>query len=438
METLRKKVNTRAKIKGWHIIISFPDWEKEVTPELAHTISKEFMKKYFEEEYQFIVATHDDKNHYHSHIFMHNISLNDGRAYHHDVNSYKKMRETLNKICDEHGLSTILTNKEIRAEMELDDNEFAIEKDGKNYRKDKKTGWKDTSKEKYAKNRGKSFKQTIFSTIDRLIAEAKDWEDFLKLMEEYRIEVDDNPNRKYITYRIKGSTQKQKTRGTNEYSKERIIERIESVQDILNKPSSKILKGRLINTIKEQKAIDSPAYKSWAISNNIEQYSKLTMMVAEMGFKNINEVTDKIIEMDKYVVPIEKERENQIKIIDDLRKYKTAKQTENKYRKIYKEYMSNLDDNFYAEHANEIEEYIKACDTLDELPSDEKKRKISEWNELINNETEKLQEIKIREKDTKAKYTDLLSVKKTLEQFMEIDESANLAWTMQQNQEREM
>ena len=56
-------------IKAYHFIQSFAPTD-EVTPEEAHQIGMDFMKKTFDDRYAFLCSTHVDKNHIHNHFVM--------------------------------------------------------------------------------------------------------------------------------------------------------------------------------------------------------------------------------------------------------------------------------------------------------------------------------------------------------------------------------
>ena len=72
--------------------------------------------------------------------------------------------------------------------------------------------------------RGTSWKQKLKQTIDRLVITAKDYDDFLRLMQEAGYEI--KPG-KYISFRAEGQDRftRSKTIGEN-YTEERIKERI--------------------------------------------------------------------------------------------------------------------------------------------------------------------------------------------------------------------
>ena len=67
-------------IKAYHFIQSFAPTD-EVTPEEAHQIGMDFMKKTFDDRYAFLCSTHVGKNHIHNHFVLNSFSFLDGRRY---------------------------------------------------------------------------------------------------------------------------------------------------------------------------------------------------------------------------------------------------------------------------------------------------------------------------------------------------------------------
>ena len=109
---------------------------------------------------------------------------------------YRELRQLSDEICKEHGLSVIPPSQN----------------KGMDY------------KEYTEAKRGTSWKQKLKQTIDRLVITAKDYDDFLRLMQEAGYEIKTG---KYISFRAEGQERftRSKTIGEN-YTEERIKERI--------------------------------------------------------------------------------------------------------------------------------------------------------------------------------------------------------------------
>ena len=79
----------------------------EVTPEEANAISYELASRLLKGKHAFIVATHVDKHHIHSHIIFNSTSLDCTEKFRNHFNSYRTVRELADYICAEHNLSVI-------------------------------------------------------------------------------------------------------------------------------------------------------------------------------------------------------------------------------------------------------------------------------------------------------------------------------------------
>ena len=182
------------RIIARHVIQSFEIGE--VTPELAHEIGKQFADEILGGKYEYVLTTHIDKDHVHNHLIFNAVDFVDYHAYKSYKRIYYDMREVSDRLCKENGLSVIPPSQ------------------------NKGMGYKEYTEAK----RGTSRKQKLKQTIDRLVITAKDYDDFLRLMQEAGYEIKTG---KYISFRAKGQERftRSKTIGEN-YTEERIKERI--------------------------------------------------------------------------------------------------------------------------------------------------------------------------------------------------------------------
>lgn len=182
------------RIIARHVIQSFEIGE--VTPELAHEIGKQFADEILGGKYEYVLTTHIDKDHVHNHLIFNAVDFVDYHAYKSYKRIYYDMREVSDRLCKENGLSVIPPSQ------------------------NKGMGYKEYTEAK----RGTSWKQKLKQTIDRIVITAKDYDDFLRLMQEAGYEVKTG---KYISFRAKGQERftRSKTIGEN-YTEERIKERI--------------------------------------------------------------------------------------------------------------------------------------------------------------------------------------------------------------------
>ena len=182
------------RIIARHVIQSFEIGE--VTPELAHEIGKQFADEILGGKYEYVLTTHTDKDHVHNHLIFNAVDFVDYHAYKSYKRIYYDMREVSDRLCKENGLSVIPPSQ------------------------NKGMGYKEYTEAK----RGTSWKQKLKQTIDRIVITAKDYDDFLRLMQEAGYEIKTG---KYISFRAKGQERftRSKTIGEN-YTEERIKERI--------------------------------------------------------------------------------------------------------------------------------------------------------------------------------------------------------------------
>ena len=182
------------RIIARHVIQSFEIGE--VTPELAHEIGKQFADEILGGKYEYVLTTHIDKDHVHNHLIFNAVDFVDYHAYKSYKRIYYDMREVSDRLCKENGLSVIPPSQ------------------------NKGMGYKEYTEAK----RGTSWKQKLKQTIDRLVITAKDYDDFLRLMQEAGYEIKTG---KYISFRSEGQERftRSKTIGEN-YTEERIKERI--------------------------------------------------------------------------------------------------------------------------------------------------------------------------------------------------------------------
>ena len=170
MQKTKKKYKKTGGVLGYHFIQSFAPGE--VTPEQAHEIGCEFVRRLFGEDYEVVIGTHLDKAHPHNHIVVNSVSRTDGHKYHSSPESYyNDVRGTSDALCRENDLSVIIPQGK-----------------GKHYAE-----WK-------AEQGGKpTVRGIIRADIDTIIAQAYTYDSFLMLLRKNGYEVRRSPNRKYTT-----------------------------------------------------------------------------------------------------------------------------------------------------------------------------------------------------------------------------------------------
>jgi predicted nucleic acid-binding Zn-ribbon protein len=254
------------RIIARHVIQSFEIGE--VTPELAHEIGKQFADEILGGKYEYVLTTHIDKDHVHNHLIFNAVDFVDYHAYKSYKRIYYDMREVSDRLCKENGLSVIPPSQ------------------------NKGMGYKEYTEAK----RGTSWKQKLKQTIDRLVITAKDYDDFLRLMQEAGYEIKTG---KYISFRAKGQDRftRSKTIGEN-YTEERIKERIAGRTPRRSQRQTTPKGISLIGDIQERiRLIDSRGYEykakltilkeaartlNYLTENNLLQYADLEKKVEDV------------------------------------------------------------------------------------------------------------------------------------------------------------
>ena len=254
------------RIIARHVIQSFEIGE--VTPELAHEIGKQFADEILGGKYEYVLTTHIDKDHVHNHLIFNAVDFVDYHAYKSYKRIYYDMREVSDRLCKENGLSVIPPSQ------------------------NKGMGYKEYTEAK----RGTSWKQKLKQTIDRLVITAKDYDDFLRLMQEAGYEIKTG---KYISFRAEGQERftRSKTIGEN-YTEERIKERIAGRTPRRSRKQTTPKGISLIGDIQERiRLIDSKGYEykakltilkeaartlNYLTENNLLQYADLEKKVEDV------------------------------------------------------------------------------------------------------------------------------------------------------------
>lgn len=249
-----------------HIIQSFD--VGEVAPELAHEIGTRFADEWLRGKYEYVIATHIDKGHCHNHIIFNAFNFVDFHAYRSNKQTYRAMRQLSDDLCKEYGLSVVPPSQSKGMEY----------------------------KEYTEAKQGTSWKQKLKQTIDRNIITAKDYDEFLRLMQEVGYEI--KPG-KYVSFRAEGQERftRAKTIGDN-YTEERIRERVQGRNPRKRKMQTEHKGVSLIIDIQNSlKAQESKGYEHWAKVNNLKQAARTLNYLTEnnlLQYADLEAKTDDI------------------------------------------------------------------------------------------------------------------------------------------------
>lgn len=304
--------------KAFHLIQSFAPGE--VSAKDAHKIGEELADRLLKGRYSYIVATHTDKGHIHNHILFCAADNIDYKKYHDCKRTYWDIRHLNDELCEEHNLSVIRENQH----------------KAKKY------------KEWLADKKGTSWKSQLKSDINETIKLAHSYEEFLSLMQAKGYQIKDSEispeAHKYIGFLAPGQVKwirgREKSLGP-EYTKERIKERIEEKARIRAERMKKLTTRpqSLIDTSQERFS-ESPGLMRWAEKENLKRAAQIQSKLAEMGFKSLEEVDERIEALHqqaktgkKATIALDKDIKSAAEILRYARQYSEKKKYDRNYKK---------------------------------------------------------------------------------------------------------
>ena len=199
MRHTKERWHKTGGVQGYHLVQSFA--AGEVTPELAHQIAKELADRVLGGQYEYVIGTHLNTGHIHSHIVWNSVSCVDGKKYRSNYKSYvKEIRAVSDELCRKYKLSVIDT-----------ENSNHVAKPYAEWRAEK--------------NGQPTWRTAIRQDVDEAIQQNLTWRQFLTVLERKGYEI--NLTRKYPVLRPPGKERfvRFKTLGKN-YTPEVIQNRL--------------------------------------------------------------------------------------------------------------------------------------------------------------------------------------------------------------------
>lgn len=108
MRHTKERWHKTGGVQGYHLVQSFA--ADEITPELAHRIAQELADRVLGGRYEYVIGTHLNTGHIHSHIVWNSVSCVDGKKYRSNYKSYvTEIRTVSDALCRKYKLSVIDT-----------------------------------------------------------------------------------------------------------------------------------------------------------------------------------------------------------------------------------------------------------------------------------------------------------------------------------------
>ena len=296
---------------GYHLIQSFKPGEVDYAA--AHEIGVKLAEKLLGGNFETCISTHIDKGHIHNHIIFNSVSHKTHGKFNAPADIFHRIERESDSLCREYGLSVI----------------------------EEKSGNKSKTYKEYSEDKqGTSWKSKLRETIDKNIAKAQSWDEFLALMEADKYEFKHGKLPKFRAPEQEKFT-KLRTLGdyyTEEKIRERIAGKVKIFSGAANIQTEKRQKKEqhgislLVDIENNIKVKQSAGYERWALINNIKMIAKTTNYITEHGLTDYGVLTAKhgdiknkrdfsqsrIKEVEARISELKK----QIEVLDNYRKYK--------------------------------------------------------------------------------------------------------------------
>lgn len=326
----------------YRIIQSFKPGE--VSPEEANRIGYELAMKFTGGQHQFVVATHVDKAHIHTHIEFNSTNLNcDGKFRDVKRSALRVLRKLNDELCRAHGLS-VIENPKPSAKKQ---------------------------KEMAAARYGTSHKELLRQTIDRVLSDCQGYEDFLAKMRAEGYEIKEG---KQLSFRSPGWDRfTRSSKLGSDYTREALLERSSSRRG----RSAEVKKdlphaGRKVNMLIDIQAKlaagKGAGYERWAKIFNLKEAAKTLNFLIENDLTDYDELAARAEQAGDHFDDVSRRIKQLEGRMAEVAQLKTHIINYSKTREIYAAYKkSRHKKEFLAEHGAEIAQHEAAKKAFDAL-----------------------------------------------------------------------
>ena len=367
----------------------------EITPEEANRISYELAMRWTKGRHAFIVTTHTDKQHIHSHIYYNSTTLDCTRKFRNFCGSSFALRRLSDRLCLENGLS-IVENPKPRSKGKF-----------RNYGE-----WQAGQKKPL------TYQDRLRAAIDTVLAKRPaDFPAFLSLMEQAGYEV--KQRRGAISFRAPGQERFTRLRSDTlgeGYSEADIRAALSGSRQRPGQPRPKI---SLAIDIQSRLQGKGPGYERWAKVFNLKQ------MAAALAYLQDNGLTDYEQLEQKATAATERFH----KLSDEIKSTEAALHTNMeltaatvqyaKTRPVFEKYKaSKYSKKFLAEHEADIELYRAACADFKAILGGAKLPKMDTLKEEGRKLSEQKKKLYAEYRKTKADMQEVTTIKANIDYLL--------------------
>ena len=313
---------------AYHLRQSFKPGE--ITPELANKIGYDLAMSLTKGNHAFIVCTHVDKHHIHSHIVFNSTAIDCTRKFRNFWRSSFAVRRISDMLCLENGLSVIAEPKPSRGS--------------------------------YGTWLGGDKPPTVRGQLEQIIDTAlghgcKDFDSFLAAMKAAGAEVKQG---KHLALKIPNGKRFVRCDSLgDDYTEAAIMERIFGKRIVAPRATAAAQSkpNLLIDIQAKMQKINSPGFEQWAKIFNLKEMAKTVMYLQENGLTNLGELEkacDAAAQKFNDLSDQTKAASARLKDISELQRHIG---TYSKTREIYAQYRKltgRKQTQFYEQHTGEI------------------------------------------------------------------------------------
>ena len=310
----------------------------EITPEEANRISYELAMRWTKGRHAFIVTTHTDKQHIHSHIYYNSTTLDCTRKFRNFWGSSFALRRLSDRLCLENGLS-IVENPKPRSKGKF-----------RNYGE-----WQAGQKKPL------TYQDRLRAAIDTVLAKRPaDFPAFLSLMEQAGYEV--KQRRGAISFRAPGQERFTRLRSDTlgeGYSETDIRAALSGSHQRPGQPRQKI---NLAIDIQSRLQGKGPGYERWAKVFNLKQMAAALAYLQDNGLTDYEQLEQKATAATEHFHKLSDQIKSTEAALHTNMELKAATVQYAKTRPVFEKYKaSKYSKKFLAEHEADIELYRAAC-----------------------------------------------------------------------------
>ena len=377
---------------AYHLRQSFKPGE--ISPEKANEIGYKLAMSLTKGNHAFIVCTHVDKAHIHSHIIFNSTSLDCTRKFRNFWGSSKAVRKLSDILCLENGLSVIENPKPSKGSYGT---------------------W--LGDEKPATVRGK-----LEEMIDTAISSGcMDFDDFLETLRRANVEIKQG---KHLAFRIPGAKRFIRCESLGaDYSEKEIRERLDgklTAKEKARKPKKKETPQMLIDIQARMQQANSPGFERWAKSFNLKEMAKTLLYLQEHDLTDLEALRKQCDEATAAFHALgdkSKANSERMKEITELQKHIGAYM---KTREIYAEYRKlppKKQNKYYEQHRSQIDACRAAKKYFDSLGLEKLPRieKLKREYASLNAENK---QIYPQYREAREKMTELLTARNNVDRIL--------------------